>query len=98
MNLQQEHIDALDKAETLMFHSDFCPYLELKEMFPDASPLVSVSQAQGSLSRCVSLVWRARYPTLISRGRRQAIQTAGSQRQHFSQKQLWMDISRLPMR
>jgi hypothetical protein len=39
MNLQQKHIDALDKAETLMFHSDFCPYLELKEMFPDASPL-----------------------------------------------------------
>lgn len=39
MNLQQKHIDALDRAETLMFHSDFCPYLELKEMFPDASPL-----------------------------------------------------------
>jgi hypothetical protein len=39
MNLQQKHIDALDQAETLMFHSDFCPYLELKEMFPDASPL-----------------------------------------------------------
>lgn len=39
MNLEQKHIDALDKAETLMFHSDFCPYLELKEMFPDTSPL-----------------------------------------------------------
>jgi hypothetical protein len=39
MNLQQKHVDALDEAETLMFHSDFCPYLELKEMFPDASPL-----------------------------------------------------------
>jgi hypothetical protein len=25
MNLEQRHIDALDTAETLMFHSDFCP-------------------------------------------------------------------------
>ncbi len=39
MQLQQRHIDALDQAETLMFHSDFCPYLELKEMFTDATPL-----------------------------------------------------------
>ena len=39
MNLQQKHIDALEEAETLMFHKDFCPYLELKEMFPDTSPL-----------------------------------------------------------
>jgi hypothetical protein len=37
MHLQQRHINALDKAETLMFHSDFCPYLELKELLPDAS-------------------------------------------------------------
>lgn len=36
MQLTQRHIDALDKAETLMFHSDFCPYLELKTLFPDA--------------------------------------------------------------
>ena len=34
MNLEQRHIDALDKAETLIFHCDFCPYLELKEMLP----------------------------------------------------------------
>lgn len=32
MELRQEHIDALRKAETLIFHSDFCPYLELKEL------------------------------------------------------------------
>lgn len=34
MDLEQRHIDALDKAETLIFHCDFCPYLELKEMLP----------------------------------------------------------------
>ncbi len=39
MNLEQRHVDALDEAETLVFHSDFCPYLELKELFPDAAPL-----------------------------------------------------------
>ena len=33
MELQQRHIDALDNAETLIFHCDFCPYLELKELF-----------------------------------------------------------------
>lgn len=38
MQLQQRHLDALDKAETLMFHSDFCPYLELKELLPNATP------------------------------------------------------------
>jgi hypothetical protein len=38
MDLSQEHTDALTKAETLMVHSDFCPYLELKELLPDASP------------------------------------------------------------
>jgi hypothetical protein len=38
MDLEQRHIDALDKAETLMFHSDFCPYLELKEMLTVSTP------------------------------------------------------------
>ena len=39
MELSEAHVLALDEAETLMFHSDFCPYLELKEMFPDRSDL-----------------------------------------------------------
>jgi hypothetical protein len=39
VHLEQTHISALDKAETLIFHSDFCPYLELKAMLPDTSPL-----------------------------------------------------------
>ena len=39
MQLQQRHIDALSKAEALMFHHDFCPYLELKVLLPDAAPL-----------------------------------------------------------
>jgi len=38
MELQQRHIDALDKAETLMFHHDFCPYLELKQLLPNTAP------------------------------------------------------------
>lgn len=38
MQLQQKHIEALNKAETLMFHGDFCPYLDLKELLPDATP------------------------------------------------------------
>jgi|SRR5579862_907703 len=33
MRLERRHIDALDKAEKLLFHSNFCPYLELKELF-----------------------------------------------------------------
>jgi hypothetical protein len=37
MQLQARHITALNTAETLMFHSDFCPYLELKALLPDAS-------------------------------------------------------------
>ena len=37
MNLQQKHIDAFNKAETLLFHMDFCPYLELKSLFPIAT-------------------------------------------------------------
>ena len=42
MQLQQEHIDALNRAETLMFHSDFCPYLELKELLQEATPLARI--------------------------------------------------------
>lgn len=37
MHLEQKHITALDKAEKLIFHCDFCPYLELKALFPDAT-------------------------------------------------------------
>lgn len=37
MKLQEKHITALNTAETLMFHSDFCPYLELKALLPDAT-------------------------------------------------------------
>jgi hypothetical protein len=39
MHLEQRHIAALNIAETLMFHSDFCPYLELKALLPDPSPV-----------------------------------------------------------
>lgn len=38
MQLTQRHIDALTQAERLMFHSDFCPYLELKTLLPNATP------------------------------------------------------------
>lgn len=38
MQLLQKHIEALAEAETLMAHCDFCPYLELKDLLPDASP------------------------------------------------------------
>jgi hypothetical protein len=38
MQLQARHITVLNTAETLMFHSDFCPYLELKALLPDAKP------------------------------------------------------------
>ena len=38
MKLEQMHIEALNKAETLMAHRDFCPYLELKALLPDATP------------------------------------------------------------
>ncbi len=38
MLLDDRHIKALDKAETWMFHLDFCPYLELKELFSGATP------------------------------------------------------------
>ncbi len=39
MQLGQNHVGALAKAETLIFHSDFCPYLELKALLPDTNPL-----------------------------------------------------------
>lgn len=39
MELERKHVTALDKAESLIFHSDFCPYLELKEMLPDTTAL-----------------------------------------------------------
>ena len=39
MNLTPVHIAALDKAETQMFHCDFCPYLELKAMLAAGNPL-----------------------------------------------------------
>jgi hypothetical protein len=35
MELEQRHIEALDKAENLMLSSDFCPYLDLKELFQE---------------------------------------------------------------
>jgi hypothetical protein len=38
MQLEQKHITALDTAETLILHSDFCPYLELKSLLLNAAP------------------------------------------------------------
>jgi hypothetical protein len=38
MQLTQQHVNALTEAETLMFHSDFCPYLELKTLLSNATP------------------------------------------------------------
>jgi hypothetical protein len=38
MDLDQSHADALDEAERRLFHSDFCPYLDLKHLLGDASP------------------------------------------------------------
>lgn len=38
MELDQSHIEAFNEAETLMAHRDFCPYLELKALLPDATP------------------------------------------------------------
>lgn len=38
IQLESKHIAALDMAERIMFHSDFCPYLELKGLLPDPSP------------------------------------------------------------
>src|SRR5260370_20634277 len=35
VQLDTKRIEALEKAERWMFHSDFCPYLELKELLPD---------------------------------------------------------------
>lgn len=39
MQLEEKHINALNKAETLILPSDFRPYLELKALLPDPSPL-----------------------------------------------------------
>jgi len=38
MHLEPKHTEALAKAERWMFHSDFCPYLELKALFADLTP------------------------------------------------------------
>ncbi|MGB9435435.1 MAG: hypothetical protein WBQ89_24520 [Candidatus Acidiferrum sp.] len=37
MQLEPKHIEALEKAERRMFHSDFCPYLELKALLPNCT-------------------------------------------------------------
>ena len=37
MQLEEKHFKALNEAEALIFHSDFCPYLELKELLGDES-------------------------------------------------------------
>jgi hypothetical protein len=37
MKLQETHIEALDKAETLLFCCDYCPYLDLKALLRDGS-------------------------------------------------------------
>lgn len=39
VQLGMSHLAAFDEAETLMFHSDFCPYFELKEMLSSGTPL-----------------------------------------------------------
>lgn len=41
MHLEQKHVEALDQAEASMFHWDFCPYLELKELLT-----ISTTEAQ----------------------------------------------------
>lgn len=38
MNLDDAHARALDRAETWMFHSNFCPYLDLKDLFRGHDP------------------------------------------------------------
>jgi len=39
-HLDDRRLAALDEAESLIFHSDFCPYLDLKEMLTNGSKLV----------------------------------------------------------
>jgi len=39
MELSTRHIEALDKAERLLFHRDFCPYLDLKRLLPQTDDL-----------------------------------------------------------
>ncbi len=38
MQLKATHIKALDEAEKLISHCDFCPYLDLKALLHDKSP------------------------------------------------------------
>ena len=38
MELDQEHREALAEAEGWLFHSDYCPYLELKQLLRDSTP------------------------------------------------------------
>jgi len=38
MKLEKKHIDALDRAETLILERDYRGYLELKELLPDSAP------------------------------------------------------------
>ena len=38
LDLEPRHVEALDKAETWVFHASFCPYLELKSWLGDTSP------------------------------------------------------------
>jgi hypothetical protein len=33
MTLETKHIEAFERAEFLLFHSDFCPYFELRSLF-----------------------------------------------------------------
>ena len=42
MQLEQRHIDALEKAEAMMVDSGFRQYLELKSLFADGSPSARV--------------------------------------------------------
>jgi hypothetical protein len=39
MELKPRHIKALDEAETLISPAGYCPYLELKALLPDPSPV-----------------------------------------------------------
>lgn len=38
MELEDRHLRALERAERLLVHSSFCPYLELKELFRRNDP------------------------------------------------------------
>lgn len=45
-HLDARHVDAFDRAEAEIFHFDFCPYLELKQLFRERSP-----RSEGRLRR-----------------------------------------------